>query len=635
MSKIDELLKDEKVEWKKLGEIAEITGAGVDKKKVLGELPIKLLNYMDVYKNQYINSNIPTMNVTAPENKIQNCNIEFGDIFVTPSSETTDDIFRSGVATEDIFNTVYSYHIMRVRLKNKSFITSCYLNYLFQSENFREKLYKRVFGNTRKTIAKSEIEQLQIPIPSIETQEKIVKTLDKFTNYVTELQSELQSRTKQYEYYRDMLLSEEYLNKISKKIDSLENKGYQVRFTTLGEIGLFTRGNGLQKKDFIEKGKPVIHYGQIYTQYGFETDRINSFVSDDIFSKLKKAKFKDILIATTSENIEDVGKSVVWLGSEEIGFSGDMYSYRTVENSKYIAYYFQTAEFQKQKEKKVTGTKLIRIHGDDMEKFLISIPPIEIQNKVVEILDKFQSLLADTKGLLPQEIEQRQKQYEYYREKLLTFDKNSVKRERERERAYLSNSYLNSLKEAGKLVGVKLYNIKWEKLENLLDYEQPSKYIVKSTNYSNDYNVPVLTAGQTFVLGFTYEEENIYKASKQNPVIIFDDFTAGNHWVDFEFKVKSSAMKMIKSNGNINLRYCYHYMQTIKIDSMEHKRLWISKYSQIKIPVPSIQVQEYIVSILDKFDSIVNDISKGLPKEIELRQKQYEYYREKLLSFDR
>ena len=433
MSKIDELLKDEKVEWKKLGEIAEITGAGVDKKKVLGELPIKLLNYMDVYKNQYINSNIPTMNVTAPENKIQNCNIEFGDIFVTPSSETTDDIFRSGVATEDIFNTVYSYHIMRVRLKNKSFITSCYLNYLFQSENFREKLYKRVFGNTRKTIAKSEIEQLQIPIPSIETQEKIVKTLDKFTNYVTELQSELQSRTKQYEYYRDMLLSEEYLNKISKKIDSLENKGYQVRFTTLGEIGLFTRGNGLQKKDFIEKGKPVIHYGQIYTQYGFETDRINSFVSDDIFSKLKKAKFKDILIATTSENIEDVGKSVVWLGSEEIGFSGDMYSYRTVENSKYIAYYFQTAEFQKQKEKKVTGTKLIRIHGDDMEKFLISIPPIEIQNKVVEILDKFQSLLADTKGLLPQEIEQRQKQYEYYREKLLTFDKNSVKRERERE----------------------------------------------------------------------------------------------------------------------------------------------------------------------------------------------------------
>ena len=198
--------------------------------------------------------------------------------------------------------------------------------------------------------------------------------------------------------------------------------GYKVKLTTLGEIGVFTRGNGLQKKDFISKGNPVIHYGEIYTKYNFETDKTFSFVNDDIFAKLRKAKINDILIATTSENIKDVGKSVVWIGDEEIGFSGDMCSYRTSENSKYIAYYFQTTKFQKQKEKKVTGTKLIRIHEKDMSKFKITLPPLEIQNKVVEILDKFQLLLSDTKGLLPQEIEQRQKQYEYYREKLLTFD---------------------------------------------------------------------------------------------------------------------------------------------------------------------------------------------------------------------
>lgn len=179
---------------------------------------------------------------------------------------------------------------------------------------------------------------------------------------------------------------------------------------------------------------------------------------------MKKAKCNDILIATTSENIEDVGKSVVWLGSEEIGFSGDMYSYSTTENSKYVAYYFQTT-VSKTKEKKVTGTKLIRIHGDDMAKLSISLPPIEIQNKVVEILDKFQSLLSDTRGLLPQEIEQRQKQYEYYREKLLTFDENCVKRERER--AYLSNSYLNTLKEAAENVGVTVFGVKLKKLEDI------------------------------------------------------------------------------------------------------------------------------------------------------------------------
>ena len=189
------------------------------------------------------------------------------------------------------------------------------------------------------------------------------------------------------------------------------------------------------------------------------------------------------------------------------------------------------------------------------------------------------------------------------------------------------------MKEAADIVGVKLFEVKWEKLENLLNYEQPSGYIVKTTNYNNNFNVPVLTAGQTFILGFTDEEENIYKASKQNPVIIFDDFTSGNHWVDFDFKVKSSAMKMIRAKGNINLRYCYHYMQTINIDCTEHKRLWISKYSKIKIPLPPLPVQEYIVSILDKFDALINDISKGMPKEIELRQKQYEYYREKVLNF--
>ena len=196
----------------------------------------------------------------------------------------------------------------------------------------------------------------------------------------------------------------------------------RLNIVTLGEIGEFTRGNGLQKKDFQEEGNPVIHYGQIYTKYGFIAEKVLSYVNDEIFSKLRKAQKNDILIATTSENIEDVGKSVVWLGENEIGFSGDMYSYRTEQNSKYIAYYFQTNAFQRQKERKVTGTKMTRIHGDDMKKFEIPLPPLSLQNKIVKVLDKFQVLLSDTRGLLPEEIEQRQKQYEYYREKLLTFD---------------------------------------------------------------------------------------------------------------------------------------------------------------------------------------------------------------------
>ena len=398
MSKIEELIKNEKVEWKKLGEVCEIVrGVRVTKKDLVdnGEYPVVSggIGYMG-YINDY-NRKEDTITIA-----------QYGTAgYVRWQKEKfwANDVCFS-VYPNDTVIKKFLYHF----LLNKQ-------EYLYSISN------KSVIPYS---ISKEKILKIQIPIPSIKTQEKIVKILDKFTNYVTELQAELQAeleaRNKQYEFYRDMLLSEEYLTKLFKNTKLLESN-YKLRSTTLGDVGKFTRGNGLQKKDFISKGNPVIHYGQIYTKFNFETDQTTSFVNDDVFSKLKKAKSNDILIATTSENIEDVGKCVVWLGNEEIGFSGDMYSYSTKENSKYIAYYFQTNKFQKQKEQKVTGTKLIRIHGDDMAKFSITLPPREIQNKVVEVLDKFQSLLSNTQGLLPKEISLRQKQYEYYRQKLLHF----------------------------------------------------------------------------------------------------------------------------------------------------------------------------------------------------------------------
>ncbi|MDO5096081.1 MAG: restriction endonuclease subunit S, partial [Peptostreptococcaceae bacterium] len=156
------------------------------------------------------------------------------------------------------------------------------------------------------------------------------------------------------------------------------------------------------------------------------------------------------------------------------------------------------------------------------------------------------------------------------------------------------------------LKGVK---VEWKKLGDLLDYEQPTKYIVDSTDYNDSFSTPVLTAGQTFILGYTNESHGIYPASKRNPVIIFDDFTTGNHWVDFGFKVKSSAMKILKpKDKDISLRYCYHYIQTIKFDVTEHKRIWISSYSQIHIPIPPLEIQEKIVETLDKFTNYVTEL---------------------------
>lgn len=169
------------------------------------------------------------------------------------------------------------------------------------------------------------------------------------------------------------------------------------------------------------------------------------------------------------------------------------------------------------------------------------------------------------------------------------------------------------------------------KLGDVLDYEQPSKYIVSSSEYDDNYDIPVLTAGQSFILGYTDETDGVYKASKKNPTIIFDDFTTGYHWVDFDFKVKSSAMKMLRLRDNNSLlRYVFHSMALINYVPSEHSRQWISKYSQFEIPLPHKKVQEEIVEILDSFTNLID----ALNEELSLRQKQFEHYREKLLSFD-
>lgn len=174
--------------------------------------------------------------------------------------------------------------------------------------------------------------------------------------------------------------------------------------------------------------------------------------------------------------------------------------------------------------------------------------------------------------------------------------------------------------------------VKYKKIEEFTSFEQPTKYIVKNTKYDGDYKIPVLTAGQTFILGYTNEEKGIYNASKKNPVIIFDDFTGSFKWVDFPFKVKSSAMKFITANENkILLRFLYHMMGYINFTSDEHKRLWISRYSQMQIAVPPLEVQCEIVHILDNFTLL----SAELSAELSARKKQYNYYKNKLFAFDK
>ena len=245
-------------------------------------------------------------------------------------------------------------------------------------------------------------------------------------------------------------------------------------------------------------------------------------------------------------------------------------------------------------EREISGGSVKHLSVKIINSISIPLPHIKVQEEIVKILDSFTNLI----DALNEELSLRQKQFEYYREKLLTFDE---------------------------------CECEWKKLGDILDYEQPSKYIVSSSEYDDNYDIPVLTAGQTFILGYTDEKEGVYKASKKNPTIIFDDFTTGHHWVDFDFKIKSSAMKMLRLKNNKSLlRYIFYSMALINYVPTEHSRQWISKYSQFEIPLPNIKDQECIVNSLDNFTNLIS----SLKEEIALRQKQYEYYREKLLTFD-
>lgn len=266
-------------------------------------------------------------------------------------------------------------------------------------------------GSGRPSLTQAILNRLLIPIPcpdnpekSLAIQSEIVRILDKFTA----LTAELTMRKKQYNYYRDQLLSFE--------------EG-AAPFYPLGqkEVGEFIRGGSFQKKDFTKSGIGCIHYGQIFTHYGTYANKTKTFVSESLAQKCRKAKTGNLVIATTSENDDDVCKAVAWLGTEDIAVSSDACIYRHNLNPKYVSYFFQTESFQSQKRQYITGTKVRRVNADNLAKILIPVPSQEEQTRIVDILDKFDLLTSSISQGLPREIELRQKQYEYYRDLLFSF----------------------------------------------------------------------------------------------------------------------------------------------------------------------------------------------------------------------
>lgn len=436
MNNIKKLLEGVEVEWKPLAYseygVAELSRGRVMSKEYLinnaGEYP--------VYSSQTANN--------GEIGKIRT--FDYDGEYVT---WTTD-----GANAGTVFHRTKKFSITNVcgliRIKNTKVLNYKFLFYWLSIE--AKKYVYSGMGNPK--LMSNQIAKIPIPIPPLEIQQEIVRILDSFSMLTAELQAELQARKSQYEYYHNQLLaypmeeSDQSSLRSNRSATSIQNSDNstqplstlnphtgnsvlqprgKVEWKMLGEIGTFIRGNGLQKKDFMENGVPCIHYGQIYTHYGTFATKTKSFVSKETANKCKKAHKGDLIIASTSENVEDVGKTVAWLGDDDVAISNHTFIYSHNQNPKYLAYLFQTQAFLKYKKTKVVGVKVIDIPQKALESFCIPVPPLEEQERIVSILDKFDALTTSLTEGLPKEIELRQKQYEYYRNMLLSFPKNNIK----------------------------------------------------------------------------------------------------------------------------------------------------------------------------------------------------------------
>ncbi len=277
-------------------------------------------------------------------------------------------------------------------------------------------------GSGRPSLTQAILNSILIPIPcpenpkkSIEIQAEIVRILDAFTELTAELTAELTTRKKQYSYYRDQSLS--------------FGQG-EVTWKPLGEVGKFIRGRRFTKADYVEDGISAIHYGEIYTRYGVFTTRAFSQVRKDMAESLRYAEHGDVVMAGVGETVEDVGKAVAWIGNEKVAIHDDSYAFRHSMNPKFISYVMQTPAFIDEKAKHVSRGKINRLLIDGVAKVRVPIPypenvdkSLAEQARIVAILDKFDALTHSISEGLPREIALRQKQYEYYRDLLLSVPK--------------------------------------------------------------------------------------------------------------------------------------------------------------------------------------------------------------------
>ena len=474
--------------------------------------------------------------------------------------------------------------------------------------------------------------KFQFPRLPIEIQHEVVRVLDSYTENVAELQrqltAELTARQKQYEFYRDKLLTFDVL------------RGGTINFCqrTLGE--LFDFRNGLSKgKEFFGKGTPFVRYTDVYNHRTLRKKDITALVecTEDEKERLKVSR-GDVLFTRTSETAEDIGWSSVMLDDmDDCVFNG--FTIKATPKTKellpeYCAYCFSTSDFRQYVTKHCAFTTRASLTGNTIAQYRMTIPPLDIQSRIVNVLDNFEKICSDLNIGLPAEIEARQKQYEYYRDKLLTFAENgntilsrAEQSRAEQSRAEQSRALIKLLQYVFGYAVVTLKDI----AENCDSMRKP---VTSGKREAGEYPYYGASGIVDYVKGYIFDgdyllvsEDGANLLARSTPIAFS---ISGKNWVN-------NHAHVLKFDCYETRRFVEFYLNSIDlalyISGGAQPKLNQKNLNRIEIPLPSQERQKYIVDILDRFDAICNDLTSGLPAEIEARQKQYEYYRDKLLTF--
>src|SRR5690554_1194512 len=400
--------------------------------------------------------------------------------------------------------------------------------------------------------------------------------------------------------------------------------GVEVEWLLFSEVEEFLRGKRFVKADMMSEGVPCIHYGEMYTHFGVWADQTKSFLDEDLASKLRVANTGDVIIVAAGETIEDIGNGTAWLGENDVVFHDACFSFKSKLDPKYVSYYLRTSLFKDQIKSSVSSGKISSINAKGLGKAEIPIPcpenpkkSLEIQAEIVRILDAFTAHAAE----LTAELTARRKQYSYYRDKLLSFE--------EVVPVIPLSDCCESIADGDHQAppktdeGIPFITISNVSDSNRIDFEN-TKFVSK-TYYDGLADKRKARKGDVLytVVG-----------SFGIPIFIEDN-------TKFAFQ---RHIAILRPNKEVVIsKYLYHFFQcanflkqanTVAAGAAQ-KTITLASLNRMKVSVPSLEEQARIVAILDKFDALTNSITEGLPREIELRQKQYEYYRDLLLSFPR